>query len=139
MILNQLPLIYWLSLPNSLILCRFLQWYDNQMQALREGNSPGQINGPFIDMPIVRKAAKRADTSETLRASASRLLKRCRCILSKIFQATHYKHNWWASLQSASQIINKNPLGLLNEIIGKTDFFKYDLFPATKKNWFSTN
>ena len=41
------------------------------MQALRQGNIPSQINGPFIDMPIVRKAAKRAAASENQRATVS--------------------------------------------------------------------
>jgi DNA-binding Lrp family transcriptional regulator len=35
---------------------------------------------------------------------------------------------------SVDKIITQNPIGLLNEIIDKKDFSKYDLFPASKKN-----
>jgi len=41
------------------------------MQALRQGNSQGQINGPLIDMPIVRKATERVAASENQRAAVS--------------------------------------------------------------------
>lgn len=34
---------------------------------------------------------------------------------------------------SVDQIITQNPIGLLNEIIDKTDFSKYELFPADHK------
>lgn len=35
---------------------------------------------------------------------------------------------------SVDKIITQNPIGLLNEIIDKTDFSKYDLFPIEKKD-----
>lgn len=35
---------------------------------------------------------------------------------------------------SVDKIIIQNPIGLLNEIIDKTDFSKYELFPLGKKN-----
>ena len=35
---------------------------------------------------------------------------------------------------STDKIIIQNPISLLNEIIDKKDFSKYDLFPVSKKN-----
>lgn len=35
---------------------------------------------------------------------------------------------------SVDKIITQNPIGLLNEIIDKTDFSKYELFPIDKRN-----
>lgn len=36
---------------------------------------------------------------------------------------------------SVDKIITQNPIGLLNEIIDKTDFSKYELFPIDKKHF----
>lgn len=64
------------------------------------------------------------------------------------FRDTEQKENYIAQIQtkyaneieikdiynfSVDKIITQNPIGLLNEIIDKTDFSKYELFPIDKK------
>ena len=65
------------------------------------------------------------------------------------FRDTAQKENYIAQIQikhaneieikeiytfSVDKIIIQNPIGLLNEIIDKTDVSKYELFPISKKN-----